>query len=152
MGKARVVLEVNASPSDAERLWNDSSRRSAFIDGFAAVVECGDDWPLVGSTLVWRSGPQGRGRVSETVIRYEPHAGQSVEVQDDQLYGVQSVSFTAVEDGTVVALELDYRLISSNPLKGLLDLLFVRRAIAESLGRTLARFGRELDSDRDLLR
>ena len=86
------------------------------------------------------------------MIRYEPHAGQSVEVQDDQLYGVQSVSFAAVEDGTVVALELDYRLISSNPLKGLLDLLFVRRAIAESLGRTLARFGRELDSDRDLLR
>ena len=51
-----------------------------------------------------------------------------------------------------VGLELDYQLKRRPPGWQVVDLLFIRRAMRDSLRRTLTRFGRELAADRELLR
>jgi hypothetical protein len=64
----------------------------------------------------------------------------------------QTVAFEALEGGVSVRLGLRYELAAAGPLARLTDVLFIRRALADSLRRTLERFGRELASDRELLR
>ena len=152
MGRVRASLDVAGTVSEAERLWYDQSRWPSFIDGFAAVVKTEGEWPQAPSTLVWDSRPGGRGRVVERVTAYEMRSGQTVEVEDGKLTGVQSIAFAALEDGTEMTLTLDYRLKSGNPFQPVVDLLFIRRALGDSLRRTLARFSRELASDLELLR
>jgi hypothetical protein len=90
--------------------------------------------------------------VVERVTRYEARVGQSAEVEDERLRGVQSIGFAALEDGVEVSLELEYALKEGGPLKAITDVLFIRRALGDSLRRTLARFVRELAADRELLR
>ena len=51
-----------------------------------------------------------------------------------------------------MALELDYELKQSGPVRALVDLLFIRRAVRDSLRRTLARFSREVSAELELLR
>jgi hypothetical protein len=46
-----------------------------------------------------------------------------------------------------VTLSLEYSLKSRTPLTPVVDALFVRRAIRDSLGRTLARFAAERAGD-----
>jgi hypothetical protein len=48
------------------------------------------------------------------------------------------VTFTEAPGGTTVRLELNYELRRRGPFTALTDLLFVRRAQADSLRRTLA--------------
>ena len=96
--------------------------------------------------------PDGRGRVNERVIDQRPGEGQTLAVEDPRIQGTQEVRFLPVEDGTEVRLELVYDLKQRNPLTPVIDLLFIRRAMRDSLRRTLTRFGRELAADRELLR
>ena len=49
-----------------------------------------------------------------------------------------------------MTLTLDYELKERNPLTWLVDALFVRREVAASLRRTLARFVRERRGDLEL--
>jgi Polyketide cyclase / dehydrase and lipid transport len=149
MARIRIAHECAGTLAAAERLWFDLERWPSFIDGFARVVRCEGDWPQAGSRLEWDSTPNGRGRVTETVLAYEPGAGQSSEVEDPAIAGTQRVSFEALDEGVGVALELelDYRLTKRGPLQPVLDLLFIRRAQRDSLGRTLERFARELATD-----
>jgi hypothetical protein len=74
------------------------------------------------------------------VVAYEPRSGQTLEVEDEKLSGVQTVTFEPNEDQVRVSLTLEYRLKEGNRL---LDLLFVRRAVRDSLNRTLTRFAHE---------
>ena len=74
-------------------------------------------------------------------------AGQTLAVEDERMPGTQSVSFAAPEEGTRIALALAYELKSGAALKALVDLLFIRRAMGDSLRRTLARFRPELEAD-----
>ena len=49
-------------------------------------------------------------------------------------------------------MSLDYELKETRGLLGsLTDIFFVRRQLSDSLRRTLLRFGRELQADRELL-
>lgn len=146
--RAQVTRDLPGDVSEAERLWYDLGRWPSFIDGFARVVSLDGDWPSVGATLVWESRPAGRGRVQERVSAHEPGAGQTVEVDDERLQGTQSVSFTALDDGVAVSLELRYDLKQRNPFTPIVDWLFIRRALGDSLRRTLVRFGSELELDR----
>jgi len=50
-----------------------------------------------------------------------------------------------------VALEVDYEIKNANVFTPLTDALFIRRAMRESLQRSLNRFARELQGDRELL-
>ena len=76
MGRASASLRVPGLASDAEALWYDPVRWPAWIDGFGHVVDLPDTWPASGR-LAWNGVAQGRGRVLETVIAYEPRGGQT---------------------------------------------------------------------------
>ena len=151
MGRARAEVEVAGPISEAERLWYDLSRWPSFIEGFAHVTKQEGDWPKTGARIVWNSVPAGRGLVSERVTAYEVRVAQTVDVEDPRMTGKQTISFAPAEDGRCkVALELDYRLKQGGPFGGVVDALFVRRALRDALRRTLARFARELRADREL--
>lgn len=152
MAKVSAVQDVRGPKGAAERLWYDTSRWPSFIDGFARVVKQEGPWPEAGSRVVWDSTPAGRGRVVERVVEHEPGEGQQVEVEDPRLRGTQRVRFEALEDGVAVGLELEYELKQGGPLSPLVDLLFIRRAVRDSLWRTLLRFGREVAAELELLR
>ena len=136
-----------ASVPAAERQWYDTSGWPQWVDGLDQVVKTDEPWPRVGGGVTWESGPAGRGRVTEAVVAYAPGEGQTVEVADDAMTGRQTVTFAAVPDGVEVTLRLEYRLRRRSPVTPLVDVLFIRRAMALSLGRTLARFGARLHAD-----
>lgn len=147
MRPVQAVQTFAASVPEAERCWYDTGRWTSWVDGLEVVLETHDPWPMVGGGVTWQSGPAGRGRVTETVIDYPPGAGQTVQVSDDTVTGRQSVTFAASADGVEVTLALEYRITRRSPLTPLVDILFVRRAMTQSLGRSLARFGVRLRGD-----
>jgi hypothetical protein len=149
MGRATASVQVPGRASEAEALWYDPVRWAAWIDGFGHVVRLSDGWPAEG-TLEWNSTPEGRGRVLERVVAYEPRTGQTLSVEDTRLRGTQRVTFTPQPDAVGVTLALEYELKQANPLTPLVDVLFVRREIAASLRRTLHRFARERRGDMEL--
>jgi hypothetical protein len=146
MGAVEVTLGFPGSVHDAESLWYDTGRWVAWVDGLDAVVSVDGEWPRVGATVVWQSGPAGRGRVTERVVEYEPLDGQTVDVQDDALTGRQSIRFTPDEHEVEITLRLEYRVTKRSIITPLVDLLFIRNAVRASLRATLARFGLELET------
>jgi hypothetical protein len=144
MRRAGAEDTFAASISEAESRWYDTDSWPAWIDGLRRVTEVEGDWPRAGATITWESNPAGRGRVVERVVRYEPRAGQAVEVEDDSIRGRQSVAFRELEGGVRVELALEYELKDRSILTPVLDALFIRRAMAASLRAILTRFGAEL--------
>jgi uncharacterized membrane protein len=151
VGRVGAEIDVDAPLETVEALWYDVRRWPAFVDGFAHVAKQQDGWPEPGGRLVWDSTPRGRGRVVERVTQHTPGAGHTADVEDPRMRGTQEVRFTPLADGTSVALQLDYRLKDRTPLTPVVDLLFIRRSLRDSLRRTLARMARELNADADLL-
>ena len=151
MATARARIDLPTQISAAEALWYDVSRWAAFVDGFGHVAKQEGPWPDVGARVVWDSARDGRGRVAERVVAYEVRTGQTVEVEDPRITGTQRVSFSPrPEGGCRMELELEYRLKERNPLTPVVDALFVRRAFADALRRTLSRFRRELAFEAEL--
>src|SRR3954465_10257367 len=147
MPRVRAVETVPGLASEAEVVWYDPQRWPAWIDGFGHLSKLGGDWPAVGWRAVWDSKPGGRGRVVERVSAYEARVGQTLEVEDEQLRGSQRVAVSPKSDAVEVALELEYELKDRNALTPLTDALFIRRALRDSLNRSLARFARERRAD-----
>jgi len=143
MGKARASISVPGRAADAEALWYDPQRWQAWVDGFGQVVSLEGDWPARGAELVWQSPPGGRGRVTERVVAYEMRLGQTVEVEDATLTGRQTVAFEPGPDSVQVTLTLEYRIRDRSPLTPVVDVLFVRRVMADALRRTVTRFANE---------
>ena len=144
MGTAREAATVQLPADRAFDLWTDLSRWPTFIDGFAHVERADDSWPGEGAKLVWRSGPAGRGVVTERVVASEPGERFVTQVFEERLRGAQAVLFQPVdEQSTRVDMELDYTLTSGGPLSGITDLLFIRRAQTDAIRRTLRRFATE---------
>ena len=152
MGKARAKIDLPAQVSAAEALWYDVQRWPSFVDGFSHVAKLEGDWPRTGARLIWDSTREGRGRVSERVVAYEVRSGQTVEVEDPRITGMQTVTFTPRPEGTSrLELELRYAIKDANPLTPVVDSLFIRRAFNDALRRTLARFRHELRGDLELI-
>ena len=147
MGRTRASVTLPGLASEAEALWYDPRRWPAWVDGFGHAVKLEGDWPAVGARSVWDSKPGGRGRVVERVTAYEARAGQTVEVEDEKLRGTQRVSFEPGTDDVKVVLELEYELKERNVLTPVADALFIRRALRDSLKRSLLRLARERRSD-----
>ena len=143
MSRARATTTVPGRIIEAEELWYDPHRWAAWIDGFGHVAKLEGEWPRVGARLLWDSRPHGRGRVAERVTAYEPRAGQTLEVEDGKLTGLQAVTFEPIDDQVRISLTLEYTLKDRTPITPILDLAFIRRALRASLQRTLARFGHE---------
>jgi len=72
------------------------------------------------------------------------------EVFDSQMTAVQAIRFEPVEDGCDIFLSLDYELQTGGPLRKLTDVLFIRRALAMALERTLRRFSTEAEDEATL--
>lgn len=147
MARVRAAITVAGLASEAEDLWYDPQRWAAWIDGFGHVDKLEDDWPRAGARLVWSSPPGGRGRVNERVVEYEARSGQALEVEDEKLRATQRVSFEPRQGGVRIALELSYELKHGNFFTPLTDALFIRRALRDSLRRSLTRFARERRAD-----
>jgi hypothetical protein len=146
----RTSRDYEGAVSAAEALWYDLDRWASFVDGFHHVVKVEGDWPHPGAVVVWQSFPAGRGRVLEQVTSYAARDGQTLEVDDEQLLGTRRVRFAALEDGVRIELSLAYELKERGLFKTLADLLFIRRAMRDSLRRELVRFGHELEAERAL--
>src|SRR3954452_2172839 len=137
------------TPLVAQRLWLDTNRWPTFVDGFGHVVELDERWPEPGSEVVWQSGPAGRGRVTERIRELGDNTVLR-EVFDSQMVATEAIRFEAAEDGCDVFLSLDYELQSGGPLRRLIDVLFIRRALAMALERTLRRFSTEAQDEATL--
>ncbi len=146
MRRASAVTVVPLSPDDALRLWTDVDRWPSFVEGFARRLSLADEWPAKGARVVWESNPEGRGRVTETVTANEPDRF-STQVFEERLIGTQTFHVAPADDGSDVALSLDYELTGHGPLSGLADAIFIRRALRDALRRTLFRFEIEAEEE-----
>jgi hypothetical protein len=146
---ARAQGAVALGPQQARALWADPARWASFVEGFARVREVSGDWPNEGAKLVWESIPAGRGRVTERVVEGGERSF-ATEVFDQSLHGTQRATFEPVEGGARVVVELEYELTKYGPLSRLADVLFIRRALRDSLRRTLGRFAVEAEDEAGL--
>ena len=144
MRAVQVAQTFPGSVAEAEVRWYDTAGWPAWVDGCDRVVGVDGPWPRVGAAVTWESGPAGRGEVTERVAAQQPGTGQTLEVRDASITGRQTVTFTAAPGGVTVTLRLEYRLLRRSPILPIIDLLFIRRAMAQSLERTVSRFGARL--------
>jgi hypothetical protein len=148
MRTVRVTRSFPGSVHEAETLWYDTSRWPTWIDGLAHVAKVEGPWPDTGAKVIWDSHPAGRGRVVERVLAHDQLAGQSLAVEDESIRGRQTVVFSPADGSVEVDLSLEYELKKRSIVTPLIDVLFIRRAMATSLATTLARFGVELSAER----
>ena len=152
MGRVAARIVADGDPASAEALWLDVRRWPTVVDGFGAVARVDEGWPRSGA-IVWDSRPGGRGRVVERVASYAAGAEHAADVEDERLTGRQVVRFAAEGEGRVaVGLELRYQLKQRYPWTPFVDVFFIRRAVGDSLRRTLRRFAIELESEAELAR
>ena len=149
MRTASAEAEVRLTPEAALRLWTDLSRWPTFVEGFARVTEVDPGWPGEGSRVIWESIPSGRGRVTEKVIENVPGEFATM-VFEDRLSGRQALRAIESEGGARVELTLEYTLTSYGPLGPLADAIFIRRALRDSLRRTIQRLEVEADEEAGL--
>jgi hypothetical protein len=149
MGRVRASIAIAALASEAEALWYDTSRWPTFVDGLHHIARLEGDWPNPGARVLWDSNPGGRGRVQERVTAYAAREGQTVDVEDEKIFGTQQITFTPTETGVTVTLELRYELKDRKPGMPLIDLVFIRRPQRDSLARTLRRFRTEVTAERE---
>jgi hypothetical protein len=136
---------VALPPADALALWIE--RWPGFVGGSTRVVEVDGKWPEPGATLVWQSGPAGRGRVTETVSEYDPQGRLASRVSEKGLSGVQTVTFETDGDETWAELALEYELARYGGTYGkVMNVLFMRRPLRDSLVDTLGRFAAETEA------
>ena len=120
------------------------------MEGFARRLELSPDWPAKGARVVWESTPDGRGRVTETVL--ENSADRfSTQVFEEALMGTQTLRAGPPASGSEVELTLEYELAKYGPLAGIADAIFIRRALRDALRRTLFRFGIEAEEEAGLI-
>lgn len=137
MGKVSEELQIPASLAETWGLYFDASKWPLWVDEFRRVDQISGGYPELGGTLVWQSGPAGRGRVSETVLEHEPRRLHRIRYADPSSEGEQTTSFRIEGEGTRVGLELDYPLISGGILNWVTDVLFIRSQMAQMLTRSL---------------
>jgi hypothetical protein len=146
---ATAAAEVALAPEAALLLWRDVSRWPTFVEGFAHALEQDPEWPDEGARVVWESTPAGRGRVTEKVIESGPDRLATL-VFEERLAGRQQFRVLEGAEGTRVELSLEYTLTRYGPLNVVADALFIRRAIRDSLRRTLFRFAVEAEEEAGL--
>ncbi len=120
------------------------------MEGFARTVERSPEWPAAGARVVWESTPSGRGRVTEKVVDGPGPDRFVTMVFEERLNGTQTFRVVESEGGSRAELSLEYTLTKYGPLSALADAIFIRRAIRDSLRRTLFRFAVEAEEEAGL--
>jgi hypothetical protein len=146
---ASARATVPLQPDEALRLWMDPARWPTFVEGFARVLERSPDWPAEGERIVWESGPDGRGRVTEKVVEAASDRFATM-VFEDALMGRQMLRVAPHTTGAEVELSLEYTLVKYGPFRWLADAIFIRRALRDSLIRTVNRFAVEAQEEAGL--
>jgi hypothetical protein len=87
--------------------------------------------------------------VTERVVASEPPRRIVTQVFEQAMAATQAVRFEPVGDlaETWVEFELDYRLTEAGFLRQVTDVLFIRRALAAAIDRTLRRFATEAEEE-----
>lgn len=137
-------LAVEASLAEVWEFYFDARGWPSWVDGFQAV-ESAEGYPEAGSTLVWRSTPAGRGTVTEKVTEHQPRRRHEIEFADPSSSGTLLSRFEVAGEGTLVTLELDYRLPRSGILAAITERVFVRGQVRQSLQRSLLRLKHEVE-------
>jgi uncharacterized membrane protein len=145
MATVEASVGVTATVHEAEQMWYDTAGWERWVEGLERVTDVSGDWPRVGASVVWESGPAGRGHVTERVVQFDQLSGQTVEVEDDSIRARQSVAFVPLDDGVEVTLVLDYKLKRRSLVMPIVDALFIRNAMRASLRATLSRFAVEFE-------
>ena len=150
MRRASAQADLVLTPEAALRLWTDVDRWSTFVEGFGRTLERSPEWPSAGARVVWESKPSGRGRVTEKVMEGEGPDRFTTLVFEERLAGTQTFRVVESEAGSRAELALEYRLSKYGPLSVVADAIFIRRAIRDSLRRTLYRFAVEAEEEAGL--
>ena len=149
MRTARARATLSLPPSHVLALWSDVERWPSFIEGFARRLELSPEWPAKGARVVWESVPEGRGRVTETVLEgSDDHF--STQVFEEALMGTQTLRAAPSGGGSEIELTLQYELVKYGPLRGVADAIFIRRALRDALRRTLFRLAIEAEDEAGL--
>jgi len=106
MGKVSEELLIPAPIADVWDLYFDRRTWPSWVDQLRAVVSLEDGYPEVGGKLIWKSGPAGRGTVTETVLEHEHRRLHRIGFKDDSSEGEQLTTFRMEGSGTVVKLDL----------------------------------------------
>jgi Polyketide cyclase / dehydrase and lipid transport len=147
---AHAQGDLVLTPEAALRLWSDVDRWPSFVEGFARTLERAPEWPAAGARVVWESTPAGRGRVTEKVVESGGPDRFVTTVFEERLHGTQSFRVVESEAGSRAELRLEYELTKYGPLSAVADAIFIRRAIRDSLRRTLSRFAVEAEEEAGL--
>ena len=150
MRTASAEADVALTPEAALRLWADTSRMPTFVEGFARALRVDPEWPAEGARLVWESTPAGRGRVTEKVMEGEGPDRFVTMVFEERLNGTQTFRVVESEAGSRAELALEYELTKYGPLAVVADAIFIRRALRDSLRRTIDRFRVEAEEEAGL--
>ena len=137
MGKVSEELLIPAPLADAWDLYFERRTWPSWVDQLRTVESVEEGYPEVGGKLVWRSGPAGRGRVTETVLEHEPRRVHRIHFEDDSSEGEQTTTFSMEGTGTIVKLDLVYGLLQAGPLGPITDRLFIRSQMRRMLQRSL---------------
>jgi hypothetical protein len=98
---------------------------------------------------VWESKPEGRGRVTETVLENSVDRF-STQVFEEALMGTQTLRAAPSGEGSEVELTLEYELAKYGALGGVADAIFIRRALRDALRRTVFRLAIEAEDEAGL--
>jgi hypothetical protein len=148
MPEIRGGIVVAGPAAAAQALWADPARWPNIVDDFRAVISADPGWPEEGR-VVWQSTPSGRGRVIERVVEWSDGL-QVLDIEDEKTKATQTAVFQEKSDGVEFSLTLKYRLKNGNPAMKIVDLLFIRRSLRDSLLRSLRRFAAEREGDLSL--
>jgi hypothetical protein len=88
--------------------------------------------------------------VTERVLESEPGVRLVTQVFEERCAGTQTVTFEPDGEGALAQIEYEYELAKGGPLRGVTDVLFIRRAQSDALVRTLRRFATEAAEEAEL--
>lgn len=145
MGEATGEAMIAADLKEVWDLYFMTSGWSSWVDGFARV-ESAEGYPQRGGTLRWQSIPAGRGLVSEKVLDHEPRRRHRVSFEDPESTGELETTFEIRGEQVRVAQKMTYKIRRPGILGPFTDIFFVRRQVAGSLGRSLARLKHEAEA------
>lgn len=153
MGRASESVLVEAPASAVWDLYFDRTRWRGWVDGFGDVSRWDDRYPETGARIQWDSKPGGRGRVLEEVLIHDPRSLHRIRFEDQTALGFLETEFEPQGQAACrVTATVEYAVKDAGPLNFITDALFIRRSMAQSIGRSLTRLKRDVEGDQELLR